>query len=295
MHGLACMQRSIGIQLTNPAAVLSRRLSFFSLFPVVLGIGLTWLYAWIFTIAGVYDSASPETQVRGLSAAPWFAPLLLLASVKHTPALPSCCCRCGCLVQKACTTSQSNFNYILSEAPWFRVPYPGQYGSPIFTTTGDHVTVGWAEGWAHTTCTAATLQGCAGLGAALFPTHTQPHHRRPGSASTGVLTMLAAVIPAALESIGDYFAAARLSGAPQPPGEVVSRALAVEATCCAIAGVFGTTSGSTAYAGVSARMLLQLPSSGRGGASGHGGTAWARRGACERLLCVLAGPCRPLA
>lgn len=40
------------------------------------------------------------------------------------------------LAQKACTTSQSNFNYILSEAPWFRVPYPGQWGSPIFTTTG---------------------------------------------------------------------------------------------------------------------------------------------------------------
>jgi nucleobase transporter 1/2 len=120
------------------------------------------LYAYIFTVAGVYDNSSPETQ-------------------------------------KACTTSQSNFNYILSEAPWFRVPYPGQWGSPIFTTSG-------------------------------------------------VLTMLAAVIPAALESIGDYYAAARLSGARQPPGEVVSRALAVEAACCAIAGVFGTTSGSTAYA-----------------------------------------------
>lgn len=65
----------------------------------------------------------------------------------------------------------------------------------------------------------------------------------------GVLTLLAAVIPAALESIGDYYAAARLAGAPQPPGEVVSRALAMEAACCAIAGVFGTTSGSTAYAG----------------------------------------------
>ena len=61
--------------------------------------------------------------------------------------------------------------------------------------------------------------------------------------------MLAAVIPAALESIGDYYAAARLAGAPQPPAEVVSRALAVEAVCCAIAGLFGTTSGSTAYAG----------------------------------------------
>lgn len=65
----------------------------------------------------------------------------------------------------------------------------------------------------------------------------------------GVLTLVAAVIPAALESIGDYYAAARLAGAPQPPGEVVSRALAMEAVCCAIAGVFGTTSGSTAYAG----------------------------------------------
>ncbi len=66
--------------------------------------------------------------------------------------------------------------------------------------------------------------------------------------------MLAAVIPAALESIGDYYAAARLAGAPKPPGEVVSRALAVEAACCAIAGVWGTTSGSTAYAG--AHLLL---------------------------------------
>lgn len=43
---------------------LLRRLAFFGLFPVVLGIGLTWLYAYIFTIAGVYDGASPETQAR---------------------------------------------------------------------------------------------------------------------------------------------------------------------------------------------------------------------------------------
>lgn len=43
------------------------------------------------------------------------------------------------LPQKACTTSQSNFNYILSETPWFRAPYPGQWGSPIFNTSGDGV------------------------------------------------------------------------------------------------------------------------------------------------------------
>lgn len=45
-----------------PAA--ARRLAFFGLFPVVLGIGLTWLYAYVFTVAGVYDNASPETQAR---------------------------------------------------------------------------------------------------------------------------------------------------------------------------------------------------------------------------------------
>lgn len=61
--------------------------------------------------------------------------------------------------------------------------------------------------------------------------------------------MFAAVIPAALESIGDYYAAARLGGAPQPHTEVISRALAVESLCCVVSGLLGTTTGSTAYAG----------------------------------------------
>ncbi|EFN51042.1 hypothetical protein CHLNCDRAFT_141545 [Chlorella variabilis] len=155
-------------------------LAVFGLFPVILGLGLTWLYAYIATVAGAYDNASPETQ-------------------------------------QACTTWQSNSDYILSVAPWFRVPYPGQWGSPIFT-------------------------------------------------ATSVLTMIAAVIPAALESIGDYYAAARLGGAPQPPRDVISRALMVESLCCTISGLFGTTSGSTAYAenvgsiaitGVASRRVTQ--------------------------------------
>lgn len=39
------------------------RVAVFGLFPVVLGLGLTWLYAFIFTAAGVYDGAAAETQV----------------------------------------------------------------------------------------------------------------------------------------------------------------------------------------------------------------------------------------
>ena len=38
-------------------------MAIFGLFPVLLGLGLTWLYAFIFTVAGVYDGASAETQV----------------------------------------------------------------------------------------------------------------------------------------------------------------------------------------------------------------------------------------
>jgi len=30
------------------------------------------------------------------------------------------------LLQKYCTTDQANFGNIISEAPWLRVPYPGQ-------------------------------------------------------------------------------------------------------------------------------------------------------------------------
>ena len=63
-------------------------------------------------------------------------------------------------LQKACTTSQSNFNYIISTAPWVRVPYPGQWGSPIFSASGVLTLVaavipaslesigGWVGGWA---------------------------------------------------------------------------------------------------------------------------------------------------
>lgn len=35
----------------------------FALFPVILGLGLTWLYAYIATVAGAYDNSSEATQV----------------------------------------------------------------------------------------------------------------------------------------------------------------------------------------------------------------------------------------
>lgn len=148
-------------------------------------------------------------------------------------------------MQQACTTDQSNFGNILSTAPWFRVPYPGQWGAPLFTGS----------------CERAPLCRHGGGCERLPWRPDQPPARpdtllpRPSHVCTAaVLTFLAAVIPAALESIGDYFAAARLANAPPPPPDVVSRALAVESVCCVVSGLFGTTSGSTAYAGERGRL-----------------------------------------
>jgi xanthine/uracil permease len=57
-----------------------------------------------------------------------------------------------------------------------------------------------------------------------------------------------------VESLGDYFAAADISGAPVPPPGVISRAVALQGATCALAGVWGTTSGTTAYNEVSKVM-----------------------------------------
>jgi nucleobase transporter 1/2 len=62
-----------------------------------------------------------------------------------------------------------------------------------------------------------------------------------------------------VESLGDYFAAADIAGAPVPPPGVISRAIALQGATCALAGVWGTTSGTTAYNEVMIKdsMLLQ--------------------------------------
>ncbi|GAB4815990.1 hypothetical protein N2152v2_003036 [Parachlorella kessleri] len=101
----ACVQLGlVQIVLLLAFSLYMRRLKIFgmpifAMFPVILAIGITWLYAYIMTVAGVYDDSKPETQ-------------------------------------QSCTTWASNNGNVLSEASWFRVPYPGQWGAPIFTSTG---------------------------------------------------------------------------------------------------------------------------------------------------------------
>lgn len=86
----------------------------------------------------------------------------------------------------------------IDNAPWVRVPYPFQWGMPVF-----------------------------GLAA--------------------IVGMLAGYLASMIESIGDYYACARLSGAPTPDDKVISRGIGMEGVGCLVAGIFGTGNGTTSY------------------------------------------------
>ncbi|RUS74744.1 hypothetical protein EGW08_017495, partial [Elysia chlorotica] len=62
-----------------------------------------------------------------------------------------------------------------------------------------------------------------------------------------VFGMLAGILASILESVGDYYACARLSGAPPPPPSAVNRGIAFEGIGCLIAGIIGTGNGTTSY------------------------------------------------
>jgi len=63
----------------------------------------------------------------------------------------------------------------------------------------------------------------------------------------GVFGMLAGVLAGAIESVGDYYACARLAGAPPPPTHAINRGIGTEGLGCILAGIWGTGSGTTSY------------------------------------------------
>ncbi|KAM6946132.1 xan_ur_permease domain-containing protein [Aplochiton taeniatus] len=87
---------------------------------------------------------------------------------------------------------------VMSQAPWFTFPYPGQWGVPTVSLAG-------------------------------------------------VVGILAGVISSMIESVGDYHACARLSGAPPPPKHAINRGIGIEGLGCLLAGALGTGNGTTSY------------------------------------------------
>ncbi|MBU2512663.1 purine/pyrimidine permease [bacterium] len=70
-----------------------------------------------------------------------------------------------------------------------------------------------------------------------------------GSATlwAGVFGMLAGYLASMIESIGDYYACARISEAPVPTAKMISRGLGAEGLGCLVAGILQTCNGTTSY------------------------------------------------
>ncbi|XP_053109866.1 solute carrier family 23 member 1-like [Hemicordylus capensis] len=147
-----------------PAYQKSRKCHFskvylFQIFPVLFGLSISWILCLVLTVTNVFPS---DPKAYGYLAR---------------------------------TDSKGD---VVSKAPWFRFPYPGQWGVP---------TISFA----------------------------------------GVFGILAGVISSMVESVGDYYACARLSGAPPPPMHAINRGIGVEGIGCLLAGAWGTGNGTTSY------------------------------------------------
>lgn len=69
----------------------------------------------------------------------------------------------------------------------------------------------------------------------------------PTVSVSSVFGMLAGVLASMIESVGDYYACARLSGAPPPPTHAVNRGIGIEGIGCILAGAWGSGNGTTSY------------------------------------------------
>ncbi|XP_053374414.1 solute carrier family 23 member 2-like isoform X2 [Mercenaria mercenaria] len=69
----------------------------------------------------------------------------------------------------------------------------------------------------------------------------------PTVSTASVFGMLAGVLASMIESVGDYYACARLSGAPPPPTHAINRGIGVEGIGCILAGAWGSGNGTTSY------------------------------------------------
>ncbi|XP_072051816.1 solute carrier family 23 member 1-like [Amphiura filiformis] len=70
---------------------------------------------------------------------------------------------------------------------------------------------------------------------------------RPYVTVGAFLGVLTGVFASILDSIGDYYACARLCSAPKPPNHAVNRGILIEGIACIFAGAWGTGLGMTSY------------------------------------------------
>ena len=61
------------------------------------------------------------------------------------------------------------------------------------------------------------------------------------------MAMLAATMTSIIESVGDYYACARISGVQPPPPQAVNRGIATEGFGSIISGLVGSGGATTSY------------------------------------------------
>ncbi|XP_068738178.1 solute carrier family 23 member 2-like [Montipora capricornis] len=69
----------------------------------------------------------------------------------------------------------------------------------------------------------------------------------PTVSVAGVFGILAGVLTSIIESVGDYFACARMAGALPPPKHVINRGIGMEGIGGLLSGAFGSGIGTTSY------------------------------------------------
>lgn len=69
----------------------------------------------------------------------------------------------------------------------------------------------------------------------------------PTVSLAGVLGLMGGIVCSMAESVGDYHACAKLSGAPPPPKHAINRGIGIEGLGCLLAGAFGTGNGTTSF------------------------------------------------
>ena len=70
----------------------------------------------------------------------------------------------------------------------------------------------------------------------------------PSVTIAGVLGMFTAIIANIIQSVGNFYALARMTGAVVPPPHAVNRGIGMEGIGSVLAGLWGTANGTSTYA-----------------------------------------------
>ena len=71
----------------------------------------------------------------------------------------------------------------------------------------------------------------------------------PQFVASAIIGMISGALASIIESIGGYFAAARMVAAPPVPSDGVNRGILMEGFACLWAGLIGSGCGVTSYSG----------------------------------------------